>query len=128
VIGGFVLDTDAIIDFATGRTFYTRARVQVAVERTIAVLIPSVPLACAYGAVGPALWSIVDGLLQAPVVVIDERVDSRAIGALLSKDPSLPLDAAQVAQAAAGRGWPVLTSRPDVLRAVEPLLTFYVLP
>jgi len=131
VIGGVVLDTSSLADAATGATIYTRAKIRTAVEYGIVLAIPTAALAAAWAQVPPSGYpflALAAGLSVAVADPLDE-VTARDLGLLLSAaDPGPDLAAAHVVCSARRRGWPVLTSDPGPLLAIDPGIEIERLP
>jgi hypothetical protein len=121
VIGGRVLDVNAVVGFSTGQSVYTEALVMTAIEENIVLTIPSTALARASALIPPGHELGLDVLLGLPCTVVDalDAVQARALGALLQQggEPRGDIAAAHIVHCARRRGWPVVTSDH------EPLLT-----
>lgn len=130
-LGGRVLDSDALSDFATLRTVYTQTLTWFAVDHGVVLAVPAAALAAAWPT-DAAAREVLNVLLALPVTVIDPLDDAAAsgMGELLAANASVPPDvvAAHVAYSARRRGWPVVTTRPDRLRALVPTLEIECLP
>lgn len=131
VTGGRVLDSDALSDFATIRTVYTQTLTWFAVDHGVVLAIPAAALAAAWPTT-PAEREVLNVLLSLPVTIIDPLDDEAAsgMGELLTANTEVAPDvvAAHVAYSAHRRGWPVVTTRPERLRALVPSLEIECLP
>jgi hypothetical protein len=129
--GGRVLDSDALSDFATIRTVYTQTLTWFAVDHGVVLAVPAAALAAAWPTVA-AQREVLNVLLSLPVTVIDPLDDAAAtgMGELLAANTGVAPDvvAAHVAYSARRRGWPVVTTRPERLRALVPDLEIEYLP
>jgi hypothetical protein len=118
-VGGWVLDVAALTEIADG-TVFAAALVDTAAHRGLTLLVPVTALAAVYAARPSA------AARERLAAVRDERG-----GWLLSMLADVPADLlskltdacgdrtlAHVAIAAATRGWPVVTDRPDRLRHI----------
>lgn len=131
MIGGRVLDIYALSDFSTIRTVYTQTLTWFAVDRGVVLAVPAAALAAAWPR-NAAARDVLSVLLSLPVTVIDPLDDDAAcgMGELLAKKTSAAPDvvAAHVAYSARRRGWPVVTTRPERLRALVPTLEIEEIP
>lgn len=130
MIGGRVLDSSALVAFATGRPVYVRALVWAAVEANIVLAVPSAALSRAWSLLSPEHHSALAVLLDLPITVIDE-LDPRAAqesGLLLAESGLSDLSAGQVALSARRRGWPAVTGEPWTLRKVDAAVALEELP
>lgn len=131
VTGGRVLDSDALSDFATIRTVYTQTLTWFAVDHGVVLAIPAAALAAAWPTT-PAAREVLNVLLSLPVTVIDPLDDAAAtgMGELLAANTEVAPDvvAAHVAYSARRRGWPVVTTRPERIHALDPTLEIECLP
>ncbi|MGH3328991.1 MAG: hypothetical protein ACRDPT_14575 [Streptomycetales bacterium] len=130
MIGGRVLDTSAVVDFATGKSMYTQTLAWAAVERGIVLAVPANALFAAWSTVADNAWRTLDKLLDLPVTVIDEidRAAAREIGTWLAVRDAASLAAGHVAWSAVRRGWPVITADPAPLLAIDPGVQIERLP
>lgn len=133
MIGGRVLDTSALVDFASGKSVYTQALVWVAVEQGIVLAVPAAALMAAWAALPPSDPDPLDVLLGLPVTVVDplDEVSAREAAKLAAagvSDPYGCIAAGHVAWSARNRGWPIVTSEPEVLRALGADLLLEPLP
>ncbi len=130
MIGGRVLDSSALIAFATGRPVYVRALVWAAVEANIILAVPSAALLRAWSILEPEHHAALGVLLDLPITVIDQ-LDPRAAqesGILMAGAGTDDLSAGQVALSARRRGWPAVTGEPWLLRKVDTTVAIEELP
>jgi hypothetical protein len=131
VIGGRVLDTSALEDFATGKSVYAQTLVWVALEYGIVLAVPATALMAAWSSVPATDPHPLAVLLDLPVTVVDELDEAAARKAgLLVGASTAPgaLAPGHVAWSAHRRGWPVITGEPDQLRAIDPDVQIEALP
>ena len=134
MIGGSVLDTSALVDAATGRSIYARALIRTAVEVGVVLAVPAAALMQAYASVPAGGRPFLDLLLDLPVAVFEplDVAALQAAGIMLSDsgaaDRPGALAVAHVALVARRRGWPVVTTAPDLLLRVVPELEIELLP
>lgn len=134
MIGGRVLDVSALVDYGTGRV-YVRALVGAAVRSGGLVLaVPAAALVAARGQLSESGRAALDELVRlAPVVVVEltSEVAARA-GDLLARARRRPTgdvtSAAQVALTSRVRAWPVVTSEPGPLLALDGAIEIDALP
>jgi len=109
VIGGRVLDTSALLAFATESSVYCAALVWTAVTESIVLAIPSTAIAAAWATADPDKYPVLDVLLQLHVTVIDplDGARARTVGLL----GGAQADAHAIA-CAQQRGWPLVTAEP----------------
>jgi predicted nucleic acid-binding protein len=109
VIGGRVLDTSALLAFATETSVYCSALVWTAVRESMVLAVPSTALAAAWADLADKHYQVLELLLSLHVSVIDplDGDRARAIGLL----GGLQADAHAVA-CARERGWPLVTAQP----------------
>lgn len=130
MIGGRVLDSTALVAFATGRPVYVRALVWAAVEANIILAVPSAALSRAWSMLEAEHHAALGVLLGLPITVIDQ-LDPRAAqesGLLLAETGSDDLCAGQVALSARRRGWPAVTGEPWLLRKIDAAVAIEELP
>lgn len=130
MIGGRVLDSTALVAFATGRPIYVRALVWAAVEASIVLCVPSAALSRAWFLLEEEHHAALKVLLELPITVIDQ-LDPKAAreAGLLQQyagvdDPS----AGQVVLSARSRGWPAVTGEPWSLRKLDAAVAIEELP
>ena len=123
MIGGRVFDVTAIVDFATARSVYAEALVMTAIEENIVLVVPGAALARAASLIPPGHELGVDVLLGLPCTVVDDldATRARSVGALLRQcgQSNVDVAAAHVVLCAQQRGWPVVTSNPEPLLALD---------
>ena len=130
MIGGRVLDSSALVAFATGRPVYVRALVWAAVEANIVLAVSSAALSRAWSLLSPEHHSALGVLLDLPITIIDELdpLAAQESGLLLAESGLSDLSAGQVALSARRRGWPAVTGEPWILRKVDGGVTLEELP
>lgn len=117
---GRVLDVTAIVGFCTGKSVYAEALVRTAIEENIVLSIPSAALVRAAALISPSHELGVDVLLGLPCTVVDALDTTRARAVLQgSGSPRHDVAAAHVVHCGRQRGWPVVTSEPEPLLAVD---------
>jgi hypothetical protein len=107
VIGGRVLDTSAVVAFASGDSIYAAALVWTAVEDGIVLVVPATAIAAAWAQLPDKDHPVLEVLLELPVTVVDDLDATRArnVGALGGD----PLDA-HALLCARDRGYPLITA------------------
>jgi hypothetical protein len=113
VISGRVLDTPALVDWATQHTLYTQSLVWAASRENIVLVIPAAALAAAWASIPASACEVLNVLLGLPVTIIEpiDQPTARNLGDILNSDPSTGLDGAHAVHVAAARGgWPIVTS------------------
>jgi hypothetical protein len=130
VIGGRVLDSNALAAFAVGRPVYMRALVWAAVEANIVLAVPSAALGRAWGLVAEDHHAALRVLLDLPNTVIDELTPASAheSGLLLAAAGQDDIAAALVAACARRRGWPAVPGEPGTLRKLDAAVLIEELP
>jgi len=131
VIGGRVLDASALLDAATGRTVYLRAFLRTAVEVGVVLLVPATALQDAWASSDKAGRVFLDGFLDHGVAVVQPLTATTARAAGLAGAAARGLyttTAAQVVTCALERGWPVMTTDPRPLEAIDPHVLIERLP
>jgi hypothetical protein len=117
VIGGRVLDTSALVAFATRGSVYVEALAWTAVEENLVLVVPSTAVAAAVAELSVQTEKdlpVLEVLLTLPGTVVDELTAARArtVGQLSGQ-----LDGDQVAAHAVAcardRGWALVTGTPD---------------
>ncbi|HEX2301803.1 MAG TPA: type II toxin-antitoxin system VapC family toxin [Pseudonocardiaceae bacterium] len=106
MIGGRVLDTSALVAFATETSVYCAALVWTAVKESIVLAVPSTAVAEAWTVLDGDKYPILDVLLSLHVTVIDSLDGERArtVGRLGG-----PQTDAHAIVCARQRGWPLVT-------------------
>jgi hypothetical protein len=130
VIGGRVLDTGAIVQFASTTSIYMQSAVWVALEENLVLAIPATSLAEAWAETDPGNHDALEVLLGLPVTVVDPLDDAqtRPVGKLLTAAPTAGVRVGQVTHVAHRRGWPVITAAPEQVRQLDPALDVEELP
>jgi PIN domain nuclease of toxin-antitoxin system len=120
-LGGVVLDSTALLAFASGRP-YLAAVVWHAVEQAVVLVVPAASLADAQARLASVDLQVIEVLGDLPVTVVVDltRTEARSVAAVLAKagKPDC-LAAGHAAWTAHQRGMPVLTSDPALLRALD---------
>lgn len=130
-VSGRVLDTSALIDLALGRTVYAQAFARHATNIGLTWAIPATALAEAWARLPDKGRLGLSVLVQLGQTVIEPLDVNRAgpVGEVLEEaGPSFDVCAAHVVEVATRRGWPVLTNRGVMLRAIVPGLEIEPLP
>jgi len=130
VIGGRVLDTSAILQFASNSSIYMQSAVWVALEESLVLAVPATSLAEAWARADAGDHDALEVLLGLPITVIDPlgADQTRPVGQVLATAGSTDVRAGHVAHCAKHRGWPVITAVPDPLRRIDPGLDIEDLP
>jgi hypothetical protein len=133
MIGGRVLDSGTLVDAVAGKTIYSRALIKTAVEHSIILAVPATALMAAWAAIPVRERPLLDLVLDIPVTVIDplDATTARDAGVLVADAPdgaAVNLSAGHVALSAQRRKWPVVTTEPHPLRAIDPTLELETLP
>jgi len=133
-VSGRVLTSSAIVDIATDRSLYGRAFLVAAVELGMTFPTPSTALLQAWAAVPPQARALLELVLDAPTVVVEDlgaSVAGRAGVRAHSAHEAGHLDVAAAAHAvdvAIARGLAILTAEPGPLRAIDPDVEIEELP
>lgn len=132
-MSGRVLTSSALIDIATDRSVYGRAFLVAAVELGMTFPTPSTALLQAWAAVPPEARALLELLLDAPAVVVEELGASAAMGAGVRAHPAyqagcFDIAAAHAVDVAIARGFAILTAEPGPLRAIDPDVEIEELP
>jgi predicted nucleic acid-binding protein len=120
-LGGVVLDSTALLGFASGRPSVA-AVVWHAVEQSVLLVVPAASLADAQARLAPADLEVIEVLGDLPVTVIVDltRTEALSVAAVLARAGTPDcLAAGHAAWTAHHRGMPVLTSTPALLRALD---------
>lgn len=129
MIGGKVLDTSALIQFASRRSVYAHAVVWNAVDGDAVLAVPTVALARAWASLDPDHHAAMDVLVGLPVTVLDCLDSSaREVGLFLAGSGSVDVVTGAVAWCALRRSWPVVTAEPGPLRSVDHTIQIERLP
>ncbi|WP_131738162.1 hypothetical protein [Actinomadura roseirufa] len=120
MITGHVVDTTALLDLATGKTVYVRARLRSSIATHATIVIPAAALARAWQLVPDHGRAVLDRLPGMQVVHVDDldHVIAQQTGQLTATVPDLSVDEAQAAWSARWRRWPLITATPDAYKAV----------
>jgi hypothetical protein len=132
-VSGRVLTSPAIVDIATDRSVYARAFLVAAVELGMTFPTPSTALLQAWAAVPPEARTLMELLLDAPAVVVEDLGASVAGRAGVRAHPAhqtghVDLAAAHAVDVAITRGFAILTAEPGPLRAIDPDVRIEELP
>ncbi|WP_194918221.1 hypothetical protein [Catenulispora rubra] len=131
LMGGRVLDSSALAQAAAG-SLYMRALFETARQRMIQLLVPATALSDAIAETeSPAGRELLQLVARFPMVTVKALDESDALASGLLRAERLPTastSAGHVAFYAAERGWPVVTSLPDALRALFPGVEIESLP
>lgn len=129
MIGGKVLDTSALVQFACRRSVYAHAVVWSAVDGDGVLAVPTAALTRAWASIAPDHHPALDVLVGLPVVVLDclDR-SARELGLFLAGAASTDVVVGAVAWCALRRGWPVVTAEPGPLHAVDRAVQIERLP
>ena len=132
MIGGRVLDATALVDAATGGTIYIRSFVNVAVAQGIVLTVPTTALQDAWARTPPDAHPSLEVLLGLSVVVVDDLTEDAARSAGIAgrdaRGGRYTTTAAHVVHSAVTRGWPILTTDPAPLEAIDPEVLIERLP
>lgn len=114
MITGQVFDATALLDLATGKTIYVRARLRASIAQHATVVIPATALARAWQLVPDRGRNVLERIPAMQVVQVDDldEVIAQQTGRLVAAAPDLRLDIAQTAWSARWRRWPILTADP----------------
>lgn len=109
MIGGRVLDTSALLAFATETSVYCSALVWTAVRESIVLAIPSTAVAAAWADLADKHHPVLEVLLSLHVTVIEPLDGERARAVGLLGGPQADAHAVACARE---RGWPLVTAQP----------------
>jgi hypothetical protein len=128
MIGGLVLDTSAIVQFASSTSIYAQAAVWYAVAESAVLVVPATALTEAWAQVAPRHRDALDVLLGLPVTIVTDlgTAPARPIGQLMGARGDIRVG--HVAHTARSRGWPVLTADAAPLRRLDAGLDIEPLP
>jgi hypothetical protein len=122
-IGGRVLDPTAMMAIITRSSPYAAALLDVCNDLNIALALPTTALQATMAAARPEDRRWLLELADAGIcVVVDlDREGAWSAGLLAARAglPSAHLAAAQAAQIGISRGWPVVTTSPNILLALS---------
>lgn len=130
MIGGWVLDADAVCGFASGGSVYTQALVWTAVEEGMVLVVPATALARSAATVGERDRPALTVLLDLPVTVVDNLVRQRAneVGQLLAAVGADDLALGHAVRCARQRGWPLVTADKAAARRLDDRVDVRELP
>lgn len=130
MIGGRVLDTSAVVQFASSTSIYMQSAVWVALEENLVLAIPAASLTEAWAETDPGDHDALEVLLGLPVTVVDplDATQTRPVGELLAVVPAAGVRAGHVTHVARRRDWPVITAAAGTLRQLDPDLDVAQLP
>jgi len=125
VITGHVFDATALLDLATGKTIYLRARLRASIAQHATIVLPAAALARAWQLVPDHGRSVLERLPGLQVVHVDDldEVIAQQTGLLAATAAGLTADEAQAAWSARWRRWPLLTATPEAYRAIPGVQT-----
>jgi predicted nucleic acid-binding protein len=109
VIGGRVLDTSALLAFATETSVYCSALVWTAVRESMVLAVPSTAVAAAWTDLTGKHYQVLEVLLDLHVTIIDPLDGERARAVGLLGGPQADAHAVVCARE---RGWPLVTAQP----------------
>jgi hypothetical protein len=120
VITGHVFDATALLDLASGKTVYLRARLRASIAQHATIVLPAAALARAWQLVPDHGRSVLERLPGLQVVHVDDldEVIAQQTGLLAATAADLTADEAQAAWSARWRRWPLLTGRPEVYKGI----------
>ncbi|GAA4234617.1 hypothetical protein GCM10022254_39870 [Actinomadura meridiana] len=123
MITGHVFDATALLDLATGKTIYVRARLRASIAQHATIVIPATALARAWQIVPDHARTVLERLPAMQVVHVDDLDDviAQQTGLLVTAIPNLGMDAAQAAWSARWRRWPLITAEPKIYEDVPGL-------
>ncbi|RFS83715.1 hypothetical protein BZB76_5708 [Actinomadura pelletieri DSM 43383] len=123
MITGHVFDATALLDLATGKTIYVRARLRASIAQHATIVIPATALARAWQIVPDHGRTVLERLPRMQVVHVDDLDDviAQQTGLLVTAIPNLGMDAAQAAWSARWRRWPLITAKPRIYADVPGL-------
>lgn len=109
MIGGRVLDTSALLAFATESSVYCAALVWTAVQESIVLAVPSTAVAAVWATLDVDKYPVLDVLLELHVTVLDplDGECARAVGLFGGVQTD-----AHALVCARQRGWPLVTAEP----------------
>ncbi|WP_018656035.1 hypothetical protein [Actinomadura flavalba] len=115
MITGHVLDTTALLDLATGKTVYVRARLRASIAQHESLVVPAAALTRAWQLVPDHGRPVLSRLPNMQVIHVDDldHVIAEQVGTLTATATHLGTDEAQAAWSARWRRWPLITAVPD---------------
>ncbi|MEJ3654828.1 hypothetical protein WEH80_17820 [Actinomycetes bacterium KLBMP 9759] len=78
MIGGRVLDSSALVAFASGTSVYSAALVWTAVEEGVVLVVPATAIAATWSQLRDKEHPVMEVLMRLPVTVVDELTADRA--------------------------------------------------
>ena len=123
MIGGVVLDAAALSDLAAGHTRRAATIVDYAIRSLRTILVPTTALMAAWADSKPEAQTFLALFPGLPVVLIDDLDQDTAVdagAAAAEAGIGVPHDVMHTVHAATTRSWPVLSGRPDDIRALDP--------
>jgi hypothetical protein len=130
VIGGWVLDADALTGFATGSSVYVQALVWTAVEENVVLAVPATVLAQSVARINERDQPALTVLLDLPVTIVDDLERQRAtdVGHLLAVVAGDDLALGHAVRCAQQRGWPLVTGDKTAARRLDDAIDVRELP
>jgi len=130
VIGGWVLDADALSGFAAGSSVYAQALVWTAVKENMVLAVPATALARSVARINERDQPALAVLLDLPVTVIDklERQRANEVGQLLALAAGNDLALGHAVRCAQQRGWPLVTGDKTAARRLDDTIDVRELP
>jgi predicted nucleic acid-binding protein len=125
---GCVLAADAVVDIAISRSVFGQAFLVAAVETGMVLPVPTAAVLEAWATIRPEERVLLELFLDTPQVVVAELDGATAQRAGVRAHQSRDIAAAHIADVALERELPVLTGRPEALRAIAPHLVIERLP
>ena len=132
-MSGRVLTASALVDITTQRSVYGTAFLVAAVELGLTLVAPSTALLQAWASVPPSDRALLELLLAAPAVVVDELDAATALRAGVRAHPvhetgRFDAAAAHAVDVALERGYSILTSDPAPIWEIDPEVPIEELP
>ncbi len=130
MIGGVVLDAEALSGFATGSSIYAQAAVWTAVEEGIVLAVPATVLARTVAKLDKRDRAPIGVLLDLPVTIVDDLTGAQAnqVGQLLADAAADDLPLGHAVRCAQQRGWPLLAGSATAARQLDPTINVRELP
>lgn len=130
MIGGWVLDVDALSGFASGGSVYAQAVVWTAVEENVVLAVPAAVLASSVALLGEKHQPALDVLLNLPVTIVEDLTRQRAheVGQLLASASEGDLAIGHAVRCAQDRNWPLVTADAVAARRLDPGVDVRELP
>lgn len=132
MIGGVVLDTEALADLAENRTARTGEIVDLAVTSLRVVCVPTAALMECWAQVPERAQAFLALFVGLPVVVVEPldgaaAVDAGALAAAVDA-PDTPAGTLHAVHVARIRQWPLLTADPAAVHRLDPDVAVEALP